>query len=275
MHTIRTRFVPLFSVLALLAVLFTGCKKDADDDVPEKTTYNLLVKDVLGVSGTVTFTETSSTQTTIEIVLTGITSGTHPAHIHANSAVESGGIVITLNPVDASGRSSTVVTQKDDGTAFNYDQLTGFDGYINVHESSGNLTTILAQGDIGGNALTTTKKTYNLLAVGSSGVSGTALLEKRVNGNTLLTLSLNGTISGGSHPAHIHIGSITTPGGIVISLNPVDGATGKSFTNVRELDDTTPIKYDGLLTYTGYLNVHLSMADLGTILCQGNIGSNE
>ena len=89
------------AVILLLAS--GGCKKS--DTPARKTTYNLKVKDVLGVSGTVTFTETSSSVTTIDIVLTGAPSGTHPAILCANSAVESDDIVATLNPVDATGKS--------------------------------------------------------------------------------------------------------------------------------------------------------------------------
>jgi hypothetical protein len=151
-----------------------------------------------------------------------------------------------------------------------------FDGYLNVHESASNLNMILAQADVGGNELSGTNVSYNLTTVDSSGVSGTVLFEKRKNENTLITISLTGTITGGVSPAHIHLGSVTTVGGgpIVISLNNVDGATGKSYTNVRALDSQTLITYAGLLAYDGYLNVHESEANLTSILCQGNIGAH-
>jgi hypothetical protein len=229
------------------------------------------------VTGTVTFTETSPTVTTIVIKMTGGSANSHPAHIHANSAVEGGGIVITLNPVDASGNSTTEVTKKDDNTAINFDQLMVFDGYVNVHESATDLTTIIAQADIGNNELTGTQKSYNLDAVNASGISGTALFEERKSGHTLITLSLNGTLASGDHPAHIHLGSTSTIGGgpIVRSLSNVNGSTGKSYTNVRELDNSTPITYDNWLDYDGYINVHLSPIALGTIIAQGDIGSND
>jgi hypothetical protein len=55
----------------------------------------------------------------------------------------------------------------------------------------------------------------------------------------------------------------------------VDGASGMSMTNIMMLDDDTPITYEELLTFDGYINVHLSMQELATIVAQGNIGSNS
>lgn len=268
----------MFTGIAVFAILVTmvmsGCKKK-ETVAPKTTTYNLKVKDQVGISGTVTFTETSSTVTTIDIALTGGNSENHPAHIHINSAIEGGAIALSLNPV-VSGRSSTQVTKLDNNSAINYSQLILFDGYLNVHQSSINLTTILAQTDIGGNELTTTSKNYTLNAVGTSTVSGTALFEKRKNGNSLVTISLNGTLPSGLHPAAIHIGSVATVGGgpITKTLNPVEGTTGKSYTTLRTLDNGTPISYDNVMLYDGYLAIHESNLLMLNVLCQGNIGTN-
>jgi len=266
--------VMMIAACAIMLMTIGGCKKE-EDAKPKTTTYNLKVKDQLGVSGTVTFTETSSTVTTISIALSGGDTENHPAHIHLNSAVESGNIAISLNAV-VNGVSTTDVTKLDNSSAINYSQLIAFDGYLNVHQSANNLTTIIAQTDIGGNELTTTQKTYTLAAVGASGVSGTALFEKRKNGNSLITINLNGTLTGGVHPAVIHIGSVATVGGgpVVKTLNPVDGTTGKSYTTLRTLDNGTPISYDNAMVYDGYLAIHESALLMASILCQGNIGSN-
>lgn len=258
-------------LLLTVGIAVSGCKKKDDDPEPApKKSYNLKAKDVLGVSGTVTFTKKSATSVQVDIVLTGAAATVHPAHMHQNSAVETGGIMVPLNDVDATGKSTTLVT------TLTYEQMLAVDAYINVHESAANLTTIIAQGDVGGNELTGTKKQYVLAQVGTSGVSGTATLEQRKNLNSLLTIVLTGTIAGGSHPSHIHLGSVATVGGgpVVISLNNIDGATGKSYTNIRKLDAGTPITYSDLLVYDGYLNVHESDVNLTNILCQGDIGSN-
>lgn len=257
----------------LFILIFTmGCKKDEDPEpIPPRTTsYDLLVQDVLGVTGKATFTETSDTKATISISLTGAEPGTHPAALHNNSAIEGGSVVVTLNPVDATGKSSTEVT------TLTYSQLIAYDGFIQVQKSNTEPDVILAQGDIGGNVITATNKTYSLDTIGSFGVSGTALFEKRVNGNTLLTISLTGAIPGELYPATINLGSIESVGGgpVVRTLNHVDGTNGKGYTNIRKLDSGIAITYDNWLVYDGYINVYQISVNINNIICHGNIGSN-
>lgn len=238
-------------------------------------TYQLKSVAVPSISGTVTF-EKKNKATLVSIELTGTPNGgEHPAHIHFNSAAEGGGIAVSLDPVNgSSGKSKTLVTELDNGTPISYEQLLNFDGYVNVHLSASQLNVIVAQGDIGGNELTGRSVLYPLAEKAVPGISGSAKLEERKNGNTLLTIQLQNTPDGGMHPAHIHENSAAMGGPIAVSLNEVNGTTGKSVTNVRRFDDGTPVTYSGLLTYDGYINVHLSMQQLGTIVAQGDIGSN-
>jgi hypothetical protein len=157
-----------------------------------------------------------------------------------------------------------------------YNQLIAYDGFIKVLKSTAEPGVILAQGDIGGNVITSTNKTYTLDTIGTFAVSGTAFFEKRVNGNTLLTISLTGTIGGDVYPATVNLGSIASIGGgpVVKTLNNVDGATGKSYTNIRKLDSGIDITYDNWLVYDGYINVYQTAVSSGNIICHGNIGSN-
>src|ERR1039457_604138 len=107
------KVITALTILAagILLMAGSGCTKSDPAPLPaNKTTYTLKVKDVLGVSGTAIFTETGSTSSTIDIALTGAPSGTHPAELCMNTAVEGGTVVITLNAVDASGKSSTVIS---------------------------------------------------------------------------------------------------------------------------------------------------------------------
>jgi hypothetical protein len=133
------------------ALLLSSCKDDDNKvvPVPNKTTYVLSSKDVTGVIGTVTFTESSNSTTTIDIALLGADPGVdHPAHIHINAAIETGNISINLNPVDANGKSSTIISKLNDGTLITYNQLINYDGYINIHKSASESSVIIAQGDI-------------------------------------------------------------------------------------------------------------------------------
>lgn len=270
MEKTRKIILLLTMMTSVVLLIVGGCKKDDNTTPPQKKSYELKVKDVLGVSGTVTFIETSTTSATIEITLVNAPSGSHPAFLMMNSAVEDGPVVLTLNPVDASGKSSTLVS------TMTYSQLNAYDGYIKVTNSSTEPGTILAQGDIGGNVITTTNKSYTLDTIGAYGVSGTALFEKRVNGNTLVTITLAGTIPGESYPASINLGSISSVGGgpVVRLLSNVNGTTGKSFTNIRVLDSGVAITYDNWLVYDGYINIYQSPISAGNIISHGNIGSN-
>lgn len=267
---IKTKKVIIMLTMMTAAILLIagGCKKDSSP--AQSTSYDLMVKDVLGVNGTVTFTESSGTSTIIEIVLVNAPAGTHPANLYMNSSVENGAVIIALNPVDESGKSSTKVT------TMSYSSLIAYDGYIKVLSSSAEPDVILAQGDIGGNVITETNKSYVLNMVGEFGVSGTALFQKRINGNTLLTVSLTGLIPGDTYPATINLGSIASVGGgpAVKVLSNVNGTTGKSYTNIQKLDGGTNITYENWLIYDGYLNIYKSPVTVANIICQGNIGAN-
>jgi hypothetical protein len=86
----------------------------------------------------------------------------------------------------------------------------------------------------------------------------------------LVTIRLSGTPAGGSHPAHIHENNVTS--GNITGLNPVDGTTGISKTQVSALVGGAAITYTQL-TRNAYINVHLNDgAGLSTIVAQGNIG---
>jgi hypothetical protein len=187
-----------------------------------------------------------------------------------NSAVEGGPVIIILNPVDESGKSSTSVT------AMTFTQLIVYDGFIKVLKSSAEPNVILAQGDIGGNVITATHTAYSLDTVGVYGVSGNALFQKRVNGSTLVTITLTGTIAGDTYPATINLGSIASIGGgpVVKVLNDVDGTNGESYTNIQKLDSGIDITYDNWLVYDGYINIYKNSINYGNIICHGDIGSN-
>lgn len=267
MRSIQNIFGWLTILTTLFLFLATGCKKE--DDLIRDTTFNLKVEDVLGVTGTVTFSEYNNGSTTIDIILNNAPSDTYPASLCQNSAVEGGAVVIALNSLGKTGESSTIIS------SMSYNQLIAYDGHIKVLKSS-NPEVILAMGDIGGNVITTSKQMYTLNLVGIYGVAGTALFEKRVNENTLVTISLTGTITGESYPSSINLGSIASVGGgpIVRTLNNVNGTSGYGYTNIRKLDSGIAITYDNWLVYDGYLNVYQTAATIENVITQGDIGSN-
>jgi len=243
----------------------------------ESKTYDLEERAVDGIDGKVTFSERKNGNALAEIELDGTPEGgLHPAHIHLNSAAESGGILLSLTAVDGTtGKSETEIRTADDGTDFGYNDVLTANAYVNVHLSAADLATIVAQGDIGSNELTGEDETFDLNEKDAPGISGEITFAERIDGTILATIELNGTPDGGMHPAHIHENDAATGGPIAVSFNPVDGTTGISRTSLRTLDDGTALNYQALKIFDGYVNVHLSAADLATIVAQGNIGINN
>ena len=239
-------------------------------------TYSLNEKDAPGISGEVVFYERMSGEALAKISLMNTPmGGVHPAHIHNNAAATGGGIAFSFNPINGdTGMSDTHVSMLDDGSSFGYDDVSSFDGYINVHLSVDALATIVAQGDIGENELTGNTITYSLNEKDAPGISGEVVFYERMSGEALAKISLMNTPMGGVHPAHIHNNDVATGGGIAFSFNPVNGDTGMSSTHVSMLDDGTLFGYGDVDSFMGYINVHLSADQLGTIVAQGNIGAS-
>ena len=228
------------------------------------------------ISGSATFAERKGGETLVTLTLDSTAvDGPYPAQIYSNTAAEGGRIVIDLSSVDgATGTSATHVTSFNDGTPVSYESLTRYDGYINVRQSEEEINTLVAQGDIGGNALTGESVAYALTSVADPAIQGEATFYQRNNGLTLAVVSLEGTPEGGIHPMHIHANTAAEIGPIAISLNPVDGTSGLSKNSIRQFNDGTAVTYEQLLTYDGYLDVHLSDAEINTLIVQSDIGQN-
>ena len=268
--------------LFLASTIFVAsCSDDENTDQPpgvfdgESKTYQLQSQSDASVSGTATVVENEDGTATVNLKVTGTSSGSFPAHIHANSAAVTGDILIDLNAVDgASGESTTIISTTNAGTAITYEQLLALDAYINVHQSASDLGTLIAQGDIGTNELTGDSREYELSTAAEAGISGTATVHKRVSGAALLEIALEGTPDDGEHPAHIHMNSAAESGDIVISLSAVAGASGKSWTHIEADDSGAAVTYEDLLEIDGYINVHRSATELEVLVAQGDIGIN-
>ena len=238
-------------------------------------TYQLDSMMAGGQIGEVTFAERENKQTLVTIMLEGTAqTEPHPAHIHANTAAETGDIKINLTNV-VNNMSATNVTMFNDGTPVTYDSLTKYNGYVNVHQSAADLATVISQADIGQNGLTGESVVYPLNNVISTDTIGTATFYQRNNGTTLVALMLTNMSGSEMHPAHIHVNTAAEGSDIAISLNNVDGTTGMSKTSVRMFDNGSAVTYEQLFAYDGYINVHQSMNDLATIIAQGDIGINK
>jgi len=275
---VKNLFNYLFLLMTFTAITMTSCGDDDDGNTTgNEVSYDLEEKSDSGVSGEIEFKELESGEIQAEISLSGTSDGgTHPAHVHLNSAALGGDILISLTPVaGATGSSVTIFSQDDNGNALTFADIDNLDAYVNIHLSSSELNVIVAQGDIGVNLFTGESKSYDLDERAVAGISGDITFRERKNGNALAVINLEGTPDGGEHPAHIHMNSAAESGGILLSLTPVDGTTGISETEIRTADDGTAFDYNDILITNAYVNVHLSATELATIVAQGDIGSNE
>ena len=270
-------FISMILVLPFIAMMSCSNDDDSGSSVEVSETFVLYSVTDPSISGTAKVIKNDNTSITVELQLTGTTSGAmHPAHIHYNSAAESGGVAVTLGTVDGNTGFSTVTfTKLDNDTAITYEELLEFDGYINVHLSAAEPSILVAQGDIGINVLTGESILYDLTEVDVPNVSGTVTFFQRVSGKALAEIKLNNTVLGETHPAFIRMNDVATGGSIIFTFNPVNGETGISTTHVTAFDDDTPFNYSDVATLDGHVSVHMSALDMVTLIAQGNIGIND
>ena len=118
-------------------------------------------------------------------------------------------------------------------------------------------------------------KVYDLGSVSDPAITGFATFIENTNGTVTIELELSNTIEGEMHPAHLHFNTAAETGAIALTLGTVSGISGKSTVTVSALDDGTPIDYNTLRNFDGYINVHQSESDLNTLVAQGDIGQND
>ncbi|GGG59685.1 hypothetical protein GCM10010976_33060 [Bizionia arctica] len=258
-----------------------GCSSD-DNITPIPSTQISKSYDVSSiydnsVNGTAKFIKNDDNSTTVELKLTGIPTGIpHPASINYNTAAEGGAVAITLGTVNGDTGFSTIsFSTLDDGTPITYDDLLGFDGYVNVLYSVDEPDNNIAQGDIGENELTGVSTTYNLGEKDVPGISGSVIFSQRENGESLAVLQLINPTSGNMYPAYMNNNTAVEGGSIALTFNPVDGDTGISATNVVALDNDVSFLYIDIVDFDGYIEIQQNQATPEIIVAEGDIGQNQ
>lgn len=124
--------------------------------------------------------------------------------------------------------------------------------------------------------LTSKSVTYSLFTGSSDwGYEGDVTFAERRDGFTLITFSLTGPSGAALFPAHLHYGPYNVEADMAAMLSPIDAATGKSETLVKQLANGEEITYNELINFDGHIKVHLGDGDnKSVILAYGNIGSN-
>lgn len=116
--------------------------------------------------------------------------------------------------------------------------------------------------------------TFPIDQLDDSGVFGEITFLKTDANSTLITVRLEGTLAGNSHPVRIHSTSPEQDGPMVRELNPVNGSTGLSETLVTVLEDGTATTYENWVSFDGYVLVHESEANIETQIALGLLGEN-
>ena len=114
-------------------------------------------------------------------------------------------------------------------------------------------------------------KEYTLVPVGASGVSGKVTILENADKTLALTVALDKSVKDTIHVSHIHSGSISNPGAVVIPLSSITGTGGAASATTA----ISSITYDSLLNYMGYVNVHYSAYRIDSLITQSNIGKSN
>ena len=262
-----------YGLLLITLIWGVACDSELPNVSGKNRVYELSALTTPRIEGQAIIRERNDGSTQLEITLDGLAPQAQlPAYIHFNTALEGGGIAITLAPVDGnSGTSVTEIKQLDNGTPITYDKLLILDGHLNI-QLDDNQGTLVAQGDIGSNALTGRFQQYSLDAVDVAQADGILTVEERESGYSLLTVTVEETVAGRQHPVTLNFGNIADDAEVAVFLNPVEGDSGIGQTNLEQLNGGLLIPYPALIEFSGFIRVHLGPdAEMNTILSEGNI----
>jgi hypothetical protein len=99
--------------------------------------------------------------------------------------------------------------------------------------------------------------------VDGSGVTGTATLSAD-NGQTTVSIEIEGGPEGGVHPVHIHDGTCEDLGGVAYPLDDIEDSMSET---------TVDVALEDLLAGEYAINIHLSADDMATWVACGNLPS--
>jgi len=264
-------------VVLLFSVFFFSCTEELPNVTGKNHMYQLNSISAEDIDGHVKIRERFDGSIQLELVLNNTDPDLiYPAYIHFDNLLNGGGVALTLTPVDGHSQSSvTEINALDSGTGITYQELREFDGHVNIQLGS-DQGDVVAQADIGKNALTGRFEQFQLLEADVPGVSGLVTIAQRESGFSLVTIEIDGATDGKQHPVTLNFGSLYGEGELAGTLKPVDGQSGISMTHVEELDNNLIATYEALVAFEGFARVHLGEGEeMNTTLAQGSIAYTE
>lgn len=126
--------------------------------------------------------------------------------------------------------------------------------------------------------LTGNSVTYSLQAGSYWNVDGSIVFNEKKDGTALIEIKVNklGEDDVDQHPVHLHLGDLSVDkAGVAAQLNPVDGKTGLSTTNLKILADESSITYAQLKELNACIKIHLAASGEGQsiVLAGSNVGT--
>ena len=267
----------LIFLMLISSFVLIGCNVDNTLMTDNEISYELYESAQSGIDGEIKFIELKNGKIQAEINLDNTMNGTSmPASIHSKSTLYAEDRIIALDPIDgATGSSVTIFDRSDMGKRITFNDLINMDAHVKVYENMSNTNSVVSEGDIGKNKLTGDRKSYQLQEFIGSDFVGSVFLEKRKSGFTKITVKLDEAQEGVFYPTHIHYNSSAEDGSIWIDLNPIDGNTGVSISDIRTSLLGTEIDFETLVTSSAHIKVHHSIDELGVIIAQCDIGANK
>lgn len=109
--------------------------------------------------------------------------------------------------------------------------------------------------------------------------TGQLIIKERTDGLAQIDITLQNVLKNGSHPVHLHFGSLADDDHVATLLNDIkeDNGVGKSSTLLGALENGTQLTYNDLINFDGSIKIHFEASGpledeiLGAI----NIGINE
>ncbi len=272
----RTLVQYLFTALVISTAL-SSCTEELPNVTGKNHIYNLNPVSSEKIDGHVKIRERFDGSIQLELALENTDPNKiYPAYIHFNNVLDGGGVALTLTPVDGHSQSSvTEINTLDSGAEITYEELRKFDGHVNI-QLDNDQGKLVAQADIGTNALTGKFQQFQLMEGDVAGTTGIITIAERESGFSLVTIDIDGAIEGKQHPITLNFGSMYSESELAGNLHPVDGDTGVSKTHVEKLNGDLVAPYEALVALEGFVRVHLGEGnEMNTILAQGNIAYVE
>jgi len=112
---------------------------------------------------------------------------------------------------------------------------------------------------------------YFIYDISNSDISGKATFTREDNGSTHVLIELEGAFTS-ENPAYIRFNSASEGGSVAITLKACECAI--SNTTITQLDNGSPITYEGLIKLNGHITIHNGVGPQAPIAAVADIGSN-